>query len=399
MCAAPATDYSAGAGESLVFTDNPEICDAVARILSSGAVQRVSVLEGGIAAALEAPMPDAPTTVVDVSASPDPVTDVAMLSEVLRGRIVALGPINDVAFYRSLVAAGAADYMVIPPTDDMLVEALTPPKEKPKEEAGASTTRATAVIGARGGVGATTVALNVAWYLAHNLGQRTGLIDLDLHFGTCALCLDLLPGRGLRDALDNPERIDPLFIASAMVNESENLFILGGEEPLEQKSELNAYAVDPLITALKSNFSTLVYDLPRSVAVYHPRIVQTSTDVLIVTDFSLCGMRDVLRLKSFVNDFSNELDAKIVAIESKEKRGNLSQKDFEKGIEGEIDFVIPYDPALANSSANGGKAIVAQKGSKGVGKILGQIAESLMPQDEEGEEAQAKPKKKSWWKK
>lgn len=399
MCSAPATDFSASSGESLVFTDNPEICDAVARILSSGSIQRVTVLEGGIGAALEAPMPDAPTTVVDISSSPDPITDIAMLSEVLKGRIVALGPINDVAFYRSLISAGAVDYMVIPPTDDMLVEALTLPKDKPKEEAALDAGRATCVIGARGGVGATTVALNVAWYLAHQLGQRTGLIDLDLHFGTCALSLDLLPGRGLRDALDNPERIDPLFIASAMVNESENLFILGGEEPLENKSELNTYAVDPLVGALQSNFSVLVYDLPRTVAVYHPRLIQTSSDVLIVTDFSLSGMRDVLRLKSFVNDFNHETEAKIVAVESKDKKGTLSQKDFEKGIEGEIDFVIPYDPALANSSANGGKAIVAQKGSKGVGKVLSAIAESLLPQDEEEEDARAKPKKKSWWKK
>jgi len=398
MCAAPAQDHGGAFGESLVYTDNPEICDSVARILSSGAVQRVTVLEGGVASALEAPMPDAPTTVVDISSSPDPITDIAMLSEVVRGRIVALGPINDVAFYRSLVAAGAADYMVIPPTDEMLVEALTPPKEKPKEEGATDSCRVTSVIGARGGVGATTVALNVAWCLAHQLGIRTGLIDLDLHFGTCALSLDLLPGRGLRDALDNPERIDPLFIASAMVNESENLFILGGEEPLENKSELNAYAVDPLVSALKSNFSTLVYDLPRTVAVYHPRLVQTSTNVLVVTDFSLSGMRDVLRLKSFVNDFNHEIEAKIIAVESKDKRGTLSQKDFEKGIEGEIDFVIPYDPALANNAANGGKAIVAQKGSKGVGKVLSSIAQSLVETNEEEEEAAPK-KKKSWWKK
>jgi len=393
-----AGDLGVSAGESLVFTDNPEICDSVARILSSGAVQRVSILEGGIAAALEAPMPDAVTTVVDISASPDPITDIAMLSEVLKGRIVALGPINDVAFYRSLKAAGADDYMVIPPTDDMLVEALTPPKEKPKEEASTEAGSATCVIGARGGVGATTVALNVAWYLAHKLGQRTGLIDLDLHFGTCALSLDLLPGRGLRDALDNPERIDPLFIASAMVNESENLFILGGEEPLENKSELNPYAVEPLISALRSNFSYLVYDIPRTVAVYHPRLIQSSSNILVVTDFSLSGMRDVLRLKSFVNDFSTESEARIIAVESKDKRGNLSRKDFERGIEGEIDYVIPFDPALANSSANGGKAIVAQKGSKGVGKVLSEIAENLLPQDEE-EEVEIKPKKKSWWKK
>jgi pilus assembly protein CpaE len=383
-----------GNGEALVFTDNPEICDTVARIIDTGAVQRVTVLEGGIAAALEAPIPDAPVTIVDISSSPDPVTDVAMLSEVAKGRIVGMGPVNDVTFYRTLIAAGASDYLVIPPTDDMLIDALTPPKvEVDAEET--EDCRIISIVGARGGVGSTTVSVNMAWHLAHNFGQRTGLVDLDLHFGTCALSLDLLPGRGLRDALDNPERIDPLFIASAMVNESENLFILGGEEPLEAKSELNAYAIDPLISALRANFSALVFDMPKSVAISHPALIQESMGVLLVTDFSLAGMRDVLRLKSFVKDFCPDTKTEIAAIGAKDKRGSLTQRDFEKGIEGKVDYVIPFDSKLATEAANGGKAISALAGGgKSIGKVVASITESLG-----GELDKVETKKKAWWKK
>jgi pilus assembly protein CpaE len=397
MCAAHAKANApllgGGNGEALVFTDNPEICDAVARIIDAGSVSRVTVLEGGIAAALEAPMPDAPVTLVDVSASPDPVTDVAMLSEVTKGRIIAMGPVNDVAFYRTLVAAGASDYLVVPPTDDMLIDALTPPRVEVESDA-ADECRIISVVGARGGVGSTTVAVNIAWHLAHNFGQRTGLVDLDLHFGTCALSLDLLPGRGLRDALDNPERIDPLFIASAMVNESENLFILGGEEPLESKSELNSYAIDPLMSALRANFSALVFDMPKSVAISHPTLMQESVTVLLVTDFSLAGMRDVLRLKSFVRDFCPNTKTEIVAVGAKDKSGALTQRDFEKGIEGKVDYVIPYDPKLAAESANGGKAISAMAGGgKSIGKALTAIADSIVG------DLQKVEKKRSWWRK
>ena len=397
MCAATAKANApllGGAnGEALVFTDNPEICDAVARIIDAGEVQRVTVLEGGIAAALEAPMPDAPVTLVDISASPDPVTDVAMLSEVANGRIVAMGPVNDVTFYRTLTAAGAADYLVIPPSDDMLVEALTPPKIEVESEE-ADETRVVSVVGARGGVGCTTTAVNIAWHLAHNYGQRTGLVDLDLHFGTCALSLDLLPGRGLRDALDNPERIDPLFIASAMVNESENLFILGGEEPLESKSELNAYAIEPLLSALRANFSSLVFDMPKSVAISHPTLMQESMSVLLVTDFSLAGMRDVLRLKSFVKDFCPDTRTEIVAIGAKDKRSSLTQRDFERGIEGKVDYIIPYDPKLAAEAANGGKAISSLAGSgKAIGKTISAITDTLVG------DLQKLEKKRTWWRK
>ena len=397
MCAAQAKANApllgGGGGEALVFTDNPEICDAVARVIDAGAVSRATVLEGGIAAALEAPIPDAPVTVVDVSASPDPVTDVAMLSEVTKGRIVAMGPVNDVAFYRTLVAAGASDYLVVPPTDDMLIDALTPPKVEVEAEE-SEECRIISVVGARGGVGSTTVSVNVAWHFAHNYGMRTGLVDLDLHFGTCALSLDLLPGRGLRDALDNPERIDPLFIASAMVNESENLFILGGEEPLESKSELNAYAIDPLMAALRANFGALVFDMPKTVAISHPTLMQESASVLLVTDFSLAGMRDILRVKSFVKDFCPDTKTEIVAVGSKDKNGSLSQSDFEKGIEGKVDYVIPYDPKLAAEAANGGKAISALAGGgKAVGKTLTAIADSVVG------DAQKVEKKRKWWQK
>ena len=397
MCAATAKANApllgGGNGEVLVFTDNPEICDAVARIIDAGEVQRVTVLEGGIAAALEAPMPDTPVTLVDVSASPDPATDIAMLSEVANGRIVAMGPVNDVTFYRTMTAAGASDYLVIPPSDDMLVEALTPPRiEVEKRET--DEIRIVSVVGARGGVGCTTTAVNIAWHLAHSYGQRTGLVDLDLHFGTCALSLDLLPGRGLRDALENPERIDPLFIASAMVNESENLFILGGEEPLESKSELNAYAIEPLLSALRANFSSLVFDMPKSVAISHPTLMQASMSVLLVTDFSLAGMRDVLRLKSFVKDFCPDTRTEIVAIGAKDKRSSLTQRDFERGIEGKVDYIIPYDPKLAAEAVNGGKAISSLAGNgKAIGKTISAITDTLV------EDLQKVEKKRSWWRK
>lgn len=398
MCAAPATNTESragGNGEALVFTDNPEVCDGVARALASGSVQRVSILEGGITAALEAPIPQSPVILVDITASPDPVTDIAMLSEVTKNRIVAMGSVNDVAFFRTLVSAGASDYLVIPPTEDMLIDALNPPEDVDDDEDEEEKCRAVSVIGTRGGVGATTVAVNIAWSLAHKYGQRTGLIDLDLHFGTCALSLDLLPGRGLRDALDNPERIDPLFIASAMVNESENLFILGGEEPLESKSELNPYAVEPLLSALRANFSGLVFDMPKDVAISHPLMIQESAATLLVTDLSLAGMRDVLRLKSFVDDFCGGTEAKIVAIGGKDKRGALSQGDFEKGIEHEIDYLIPYEPKIAMDAANGGRTIAALGGgARGLGKTIAAITEEVVGETEEQVET-----KKSWWRK
>jgi pilus assembly protein CpaE len=148
------------------------------------------------------------------------------------------------------------------------------------------------------------------------------------------------------------------------------------------------------MSALRANFGALIFDMPKSVAISHPTMMQESAAVLLVTDFSLSGMRDVLRLKSFIKDFCPNTKTEIVAVGAKDKAGALSQKDFEKGIEGKVDYVIPYEPKLASEAANGGKAISALAGGgKAVGKVLTAIADSIVGDNEKVE------KKSSWWKK
>ena len=90
----------------------------------------------------------------------------------------------------------------------------------------------TAVIGTRGGVGASTLATSLAWLFSADDKMPTALLDLDVHFGTGALALDLEPGRGLTDAIENPGRIDGLFIERAMIRANDHLAILSAEAPM-----------------------------------------------------------------------------------------------------------------------------------------------------------------------
>ena len=139
-------------------------------------------------------------------------------------QVIALGDINDVELYRSLIGHGVHDYLVKPVSAETVAAALTRAERGPNGEPAPKIGRLIAVIGARGGVGATTVATNLAWTLAHDHDMRVALVDLDLFFGTCGLALDLELGRGFREALENPARVDSLFIERAMVQ--------GGREPV-----------------------------------------------------------------------------------------------------------------------------------------------------------------------
>ncbi|QLH39881.1 MAG: P-loop NTPase [Defluviicoccus sp.] len=168
------------------------------------------------------PTPD--HLVVDLAGSGDAIAAVGALADVCDAgtRVIAVGDVNDVGLYRSLIREGVQDYLLKPVSVESLRAAL---------EAGTiadGTSRDTpgeliAVVGTRGGVGATAVATNLAWALAHEQKRRVALIDLDLFFGSCALMLDLEMGHGLREAMENPARIDSLFIERSMVRESDSL--------------------------------------------------------------------------------------------------------------------------------------------------------------------------------
>src|SRR5678816_499884 len=153
---------------------------------------------------------------VDLSESGDPLNDINGLAEVCEPGtvVIAVGQVNDVRLYRDLVASGIQDYLLKPFTADQLRDAfahaqmtISGPRvndasasEKPNVTA--------AVIGVRGGVGASTIASSLAWLMGDKGTRSTALLDLDVHFGTGALSLDLEPGRGLTDAIENPSRID-----------------------------------------------------------------------------------------------------------------------------------------------------------------------------------------------
>ena len=173
--------------------------------------------------------------IVDLSGIDLPIGAMESLSQVCEPSVtvVAIGDRNDVALYRNLRALGVAEYLFKPLPADQ-VEAMFG-RAMGAAASGQATGRQgklIAVTGARGGVGTTTVAVNLASYLADIGRRRIALVDLDLHTGTVALHLNLKPGRGLREAIESPDRVDGLFLERAMQPASDRLDVLAAEEPI-----------------------------------------------------------------------------------------------------------------------------------------------------------------------
>jgi pilus assembly protein CpaE len=338
---------------------------------------------------------------VDLSESGDPLNDINALAEVCEPGtvVIAAGQVNDVRLYRDLVASGIHDYLLKPLNPDMLRETFTHAQamlNAPKVTE-ASVERphcSTAIIGVRGGVGASTLATSLAWLLSDRNGRTTALLDLDVHFGTGALALDLEPGRGLTDAIENPSRIDGLFIERAMVRAGDKLAVLSAEAPINAPVMSDGAAFYQLQEEMRAAFECTVVDLPRAMLVQYPHLIADVQVAVVAVELTLAAARDSIRILSWLK--SNAPHTHVLVVANRVPAGGaleISRKDFEGSIERKIDFLIPYDQKLAAQSAKLGKTMAeAGKGSKTV-QPLGTLAEQVLGVGEDAAADAAQPGK------
>ncbi len=273
-------------------------------------------------------------------------------------KVIAIGLVNDVSFYRRLIETGVSDYLVKPVSGQMLSQSIqNATRSESRAPLAAKVARTIALIGARGGVGTTSLAVSSAWTMTEERNLRVVLLDLDLHFGSLALSLDVEPGRGLREILANPDRVDSLLIRSAMANAGERLRILAAEEPLEESVDLGNSGLDALITDLGGSTDCIVIDTPRSLGGLTRHVLAVADQIGVVSEQSLASMRDTQRLLAFIK--GQRGDAKVVVIANRVGgiAGEVSPADFERGIGAKIDFSIPFDGKAAAAAAERAKAL------------------------------------------
>lgn len=374
---------SLNSDQVIAFLDDPETRDIVSSTVASRWPSAL-IYDGGLTAALgslsQEPAP--PMVIVDVTGTEDPMVGLRSLVTLCEPttRIILIGGTNDVTLYRALLQAGASDYLVKPVSSDALIAALEGAVARGKADAAddGKKLKIVAVVGARGGVGASTVAVNTAWLMAHEMKKTVGLLDLDLQFGTVALSLDLEPSTGLREAFENPDRIDGLFIASAMVHESENLFVLSAEEPLEDVVSINPGAFDLLVASLPEDFDYVVVDLPQKIAIGQKRLLGSCDHVILVSDLSLAGMRDTVRFAQLIRESAPQAVLTVIANKvGSAKKGELPKKEFQRNTEMTVKHFIPHEPSIAVAAANAGKAFPVISKNSPVVKDLRSLAKAL----------------------
>jgi pilus assembly protein CpaE len=322
---------------------------------------------------------------VDLSESGDPLNDINALAEVCEPGtvVIAIGQVNDVRLYRDLVASGIHDYLLKPLAAGQLRDALTQAQlvfSSPKNTDGDAIKRhvSTAVVGTRGGVGASTLATSLAWLFSADHKMPTALLDLDVHFGTDALALDLEPGRGLTDAIDNPSRIDGLFIERAMIRANDNLAILSAEAPINSPLMTDGSAFVQLQEEFRHAFEMTVIDLPRNMLINFPHLLAEVNVVTLVTEMTLASARDAIRILSWLKGNAAHIKPIVVANKVQTGIAEISRADFEASIERKIDFLVPYDLKGAANAAKLGQVFTDANRSSKASSAMRQVAESIL---------------------
>jgi pilus assembly protein CpaE len=386
-----ATGDEKSAIAAMVFVSDTVAQSRVSADLFNLTLGKASVREGSIDTALslsEWPR-DLDLVIVDLEDSADPVADAAALKTAVPGNcvVIGVGRINDVALYRDLIAVGFSDYLALPLGEGMVTRAVERALEQRERggapmqgaAAGADTRpRTLSVIGARGGVGATTTAITIAAMLGMRLKEEVLLIDFDLHYGSLMLSLDLEAIDALREALDQPDRIDALFIQQVAQKKTEYLYAIGAEEAPSGGFQARPHAANDFLRQVHRKFRWVVADVPRGDPVIQRQVIEASTDILLIADLSLPGLRDAMRIQQIVHDVapnarfllatSGVLDA---------RRSAVKIADVERTLKRKIDCQIPSDLPSALSAVNFGKPLVEAAPNSTVVKALRPLVASL----------------------
>ena len=184
---------------------------------------------------------------------------------------------------------------------------------------------------------------------------------------------------GLREALENPARLDSLFISSAMAKVNERLSVLATEETMAGDVEFNPSAIEILFETLSRNHDVIVVDLPRSAVGFRHRVLQAATQIVLVTDLTLAALRDSIRLLSMIDESAGGKPITIVANRVGAKTESMNKTDFQKTLGRPVDHVIPEDRKAMKQSADAGKPLpVAAKSARSVAEMRA-IARKIVP--------------------
>ena len=291
-------------------------------------------------------------------------------------RVVVVGRMNDVILYRELVRRGVSDYLISPVDTLQVVRAVcglfSAPDAKPVG-------RIVAVVGAKGGVGASTVAHNIAFSLARDQKLDAVVTDLDLAFGTAGLDFNQDPPQGIAEAVFSPDRIDTAFVDRLLAKCTDHLSLLAAPATLDRVYDFGADAFDSIFDSLRATVPCVVLDVPHQWTGWSKQTLIGADEILIVAAPDLANLRNAKNIYDLLkaarpNDHLPRYCLNQVGVP---KRPEIKAADFAKALEDEPVATIPFEPQLFGAAANNGQMIAEISAGHRTAETFRQLAQLL----------------------
>ena len=343
-----------------------ESVDTAAAIQAAGEDRRMAkvhlrVQMGGLRAAIEAfqGLPTPNVIILESESDSDEIlSGLDRFAEYCDAatRVVVIGQMNDVTLYRELVRRGVSDYLISPIDVLQAVRSVcglfSTPEAKPVG-------RIFAVVGAKGGVGASTIAHNIAFSIARDQTLDSVVTDLDLAFGTAGLDFNQDPPQGIAEAVFSPERVDTAFVDRLLAKCTDHLNLLAAPATLDRVYDFGADAFDAIFDSLRSTVPCVVLDVPHQWSGWTKQTLVAADEILIVASPDLANLRNTKNICDFLkaarpNDRHPIYCLNQVGVP---KRPEIKAVDFAKALNQQPKAVIPFEPQLFGAAANNGQMI------------------------------------------
>lgn len=365
------------------FCETPGVAATMQAAISDRRMEKAHarIQMGGPAAAVEA-FRAAPTPNIivleTVSDSASLIGHLDALSESCDAgtKVVVIGHVNDVQLYRDLIRRGVSEYLIAPLGTLDVLKTLSELYIAPGAR---NLGRIIAVMGAKGGVGASTVAHNVAWAIARNLDASTVIVDLDIAFGTAGLDFNQDPPQGIAEAVFSPERLDANMLDRLLSRCSDNLALLAAPAVLDRTLDLPEDAFEQLFDLLRATVPCVVLDVPHVWSAWARRALINSDEIVVVAAPELASLRNAKNLIDLAKaNRPNDAGPKLVLNQvGMPKRPEIDAAEFSKALGLDVMASIPFDAQLFGTAANNGQMIAEVQAAGKIAEAFVQIASGL----------------------
>jgi pilus assembly protein CpaE len=362
-----------------------ETVETAAAVRSAGEDRRLgkahlTVQMGGMATAIEAyrTVPTPNVIILETEARSDILAGLDQLATVCDPgtRVVVIGTDNDVTPYRELVRRGVSDYVIGPVNALEVVRSICGLFSASEAIA---VGRIIAIVGAKGGVGASTVAHNVAWAIARDLALDSVVTDLDLAFGTAGLDYNQDPLQGIANAVFSGDRPDSALMERLLSKCTDHLSLLAAPATLERVYDFGEQAFDAIFDTLRMTTSCIVLDVPHQWSGWTKRALVGADDILIVAEPDLANLRNAKNMLNMLKGSRPNDRTPLYCLNQvgMPKRPEITTREFAKAIESQPIAAIPFDSRMFGTAANNGQMIAEISANHRTAEMFSQIARRL----------------------